>query len=90
MLFYSNEPNLVVISKKTKKPIAQFKDGKLNTNDPVLIEKLKLYFKYRKNAIADLNLLRKEAKRKGIKLHRGAKEADIIKALKEVKNNEKS
>lgn len=84
MLFYSNVKDLVVISKKTKKPIAQFKDGKLNTYDPVLIEKLKLHFKYRKNAIADLNLLRAEAKSKGIKLHRGAKEADLIKALKGV------
>ena len=84
MIFYSNEPNLVVISKKTKQPIARFdKDKKLNTYDPVLIERLKPHFKYRKNAIADLNLLRQEAKSKGIKLHRGVKEADIIKALKE-------
>ena len=90
MIFYSGSvPDLVVISKKTKKPIAQFKDGKLNTYDPVLIEKLKLHFKYRKNAIADLNLLRAEAKSKGIKLHRGTKEADLIKALKDFKGSER-
>jgi len=49
MLFYSVEKNLVVNSKKTKKIIARFKDGIFETDDPILIDKLKPYFKHREN-----------------------------------------
>jgi len=48
MLFFSIEKNLVVNSKKTHKIIARFKDGRFETEDPILIEKLKPYFRHRK------------------------------------------
>lgn len=59
MLFFSKEKNLVVNSKKTHKIIARFKEGRFETDDPVLIEKLKPYFRHREKA------RRKESKKKG-------------------------
>jgi len=91
MLFYSTEPNLVVISRKTKQPIARFnKDKKLNTYDPILIEKLKRHFKYRKNVMADICKIRKEVKEKGMILHRNTTEAEMLKFLKESEENGES
>lgn len=84
MLFYSVERNLVVNSKKTNKIICRFKDGKFETDDPILIEKLKGHFRHKENRIADFNKLRKEAIKKGIKIHRKTKRADLIKALEGV------
>jgi len=81
MLFYSVEKNLVVNSKKTKKIICRFKDGKFETDDPILIEKLKTHFRHKENPVEAFNKLRKEAIKKGIKVHRGTKKADLIKAL---------
>jgi len=88
MLFYSTEPNLTVISRKTKQPIARFKDGKLNTYDTALIERLKPHFKHRKNPMADLNELRSEIKDRGIKLHRGTTQKEMIKILEESEEND--
>ena len=56
MIFYSVEKNLVVNSKKTKKIICRFENGKFETDDPILIDKLKPHFKHR---------LKVENKRKG-------------------------
>lgn len=84
MLFFSVERNLVVNSNRTNKIIARFKDGKFETDDPILIEKLKPRFRHKENRIADFNRLRKEAIKKGIKIHRKTKRADLIKALEGV------
>lgn len=81
MLFYSAERNLVVNSSKTNKIIARFKDGKFETDDPALIEKLKGHFRHKENRIADFNRLRKEVLKRGIKVHRNTKKADLKKAL---------
>jgi len=76
------------LSRKTKQPIARFnKDKKLNTYDPALIERLKPHFKYRKNPMADLNELRREIKNRGIKLHRGTTQKEMIKILEESEEN---
>jgi len=50
MLFYSKIKNLAVNSKITKKTIAQFNGEKFETEDPVLIEKLKPHFRHREKA----------------------------------------
>ena len=51
MIFYSVERNLVVNSKKTHKIIARFNEnGSFETDDPVLIDKLKPYFRHRLKA----------------------------------------
>jgi len=84
MIFYSVHKDIVVNSKKTNKVICRFKDGKFETDDPILIEKLKERFRYKENLIADFNRLRKEAIKKGIKVHRKTKKADLIKALEGV------
>ena len=85
MIFYSIQKDIVVNSKKANKTIARFKDGKFETDDPVLIEKLKPHFKHKENRMATFNNLRKEAIKKGIKIHRKTKKADLIKALEGVK-----
>lgn len=52
MLFFGAEKNLVVNSKKTNKIIARFnKDGSFETDNPVLIDKLKPYFRHKLKAI---------------------------------------
>jgi len=51
MLFFNKvEPDLVINSKKTHRIIARFKDGRFETEDPILIEKLKPYFRHREKA----------------------------------------
>ena len=84
MIFYSNTPDLVINSKKTNKIICRFKDGKFETKDPILITKLKPYF--RNDGIDHKSLdywgLKKEAEKKGIETHK-IKKADLIKALEE-------
>jgi len=85
MIFYSRIENLVVNSKRKNKTICRFKNGKFETDNPVLIEKLKPHFRHKENRIADFNKLRKEVLKKGIKVHRKTKKADLIKALEGVK-----
>jgi len=83
MRFYSNTPNLVVNSKKTNKIIARFdKDGKFETNNPVLIAKMKLYFRNDGIDYKSLNYwdLKKMAEKKGIETYK-IKKADLIKTL---------
>ena len=84
MIFYSNQKDIVVQSQKTHKVIARFKDGKFETDNPGLIEILKGHFKYKENRMADFNKLRKEVLKRGIKVHRKTKKADLIKALEGV------
>jgi hypothetical protein len=45
MIFYSDIKDLVVMSKKTHKPIAHFVKGEFETNDPEVIAKMQLHFK---------------------------------------------
>jgi len=48
MLFFGAEKGLVVNSKKTHKIVARFNEnGSFETEDPILIEKLKPYFKHK-------------------------------------------
>ena len=50
-VFFSKIPNIVVNSKKTKKIIARFNEnGRFETDDPILIEKLKTSFRHRLKA----------------------------------------
>lgn len=49
MIFYSVVKDIVINSKKTNKIICRFKDGKFETDDPILIEKLKPHFKFKYN-----------------------------------------
>jgi len=83
MIFYSVERNLVVNSKKTNKIVCRFKNGKFETDDPVLIERLKTHFKHKENPVEAFNKLRREAIKKGINTHK-MKKADLMKALKGV------
>lgn len=82
MIFYSVERNLVVNSKKANKTIARFLDGKFETDNPVLIEKLKPHFRHR---------LKGESKKKGKTYEEiyGKKKAREIK-LKMSKNHYKT
>jgi len=50
VVFFSKIPNIVVNSKKTKKTIARFENGKFETDDPILIEKLKPSFRHKLKA----------------------------------------
>ena len=51
MLFFGAEKNLVINSKRTNKIIARFNErGSFETDDPVLIDKLKLHFRHRLKA----------------------------------------
>lgn len=51
MLFFGAEKNLVINSKKADKIIARFNEnGSFETDDPVLIDKLKPYFRHRLKA----------------------------------------
>jgi len=73
MLFFGAEKNLVLNSKKTHKIIARFNEnGSFETDDPVLIEKLKPYFRHR---------LKAKNKRKGKNFEQiyGKKKAKLMK-----------
>jgi len=73
MLFFGAEKNLVLNSKKTHKIIARFNEnGSFETDDPVLIEKMKPYFKHR---------LKAKSKKKGKTFEQmyGKKKAKIMK-----------
>ena len=81
MEFYCDTKDLAVISKKTKRTIAKFKKGKFKTDDPRLIEKMKLHFKNDGIDYKTLNYyeLRKLASKKMDT--RKMKKADLIEAL---------
>jgi len=73
MLFFGAEKNLVLNSKKTHKIIARFNEkGSFETDNPILIEKLKPYFRHR---------LKAKNKRKGKTFEQmyGKKKAKIMK-----------
>jgi len=82
MIFYCKTPNLVVNSKKANRIIARFKGRELETFNPILIEKLKPYFRYKESPLEAFLRLKKEAVKKGINTN-GMKQADLIKALEE-------
>jgi len=85
-IFFSNQPDIVVNSSKTKKIICRFKNGRFKTDDPILIEKLKEHFKHinnPSNLFFDFVKLRKEAASKGINTFHKSK-PEIMKALKEL------
>ena len=93
MIFYSDVKNLVVNSKRTQMigritKIAQFKDGKFETNDPELIEKLLPHFKHDGINYKSLSYLklRKMAEKKGMKVDY-VKKAEIIKFLERSERN---
>ena len=86
MKFFSkNKETLSVISKVGKKRIALFRDGEFSTNDPKLIEKLKLHFRFESSKVvsglAKFLKLKKEAISKGV-YKEGMKKKDLIKVLK--------
>ena len=90
MIFYNNkQPNSTVTSKG--KRIAHFVDGKFETENPILIEKLKKHFKFGdekgnkvKAKVLSYWELKLKAEKLGIKTHR-LKRADIEKALENLK-----
>ena len=87
MIFYTDTPCLAVNSKIAKRTIARFdKYGKFETNNPVLIEKLKGHFRYEESPLETFIRLRKEATKKGINTH-GMKKVDLMKALEESEIN---
>ena len=66
---------------RTKRTIARFdKNGKFETNNPVIIEKMKQHFRYEESPLEAFIRLKKEAVKKGINTNR-MKKADLIKAL---------
>jgi len=74
------------VSRKHKR-IAKFKDGKFETNDPILIEKLKKHYRWEESPKVVSNLvnflkLKKEAIQKGV-YKKEMKKKDIEKALEE-------
>ena len=72
-----------------KKRIALFVDGEFETNDPKLIEKLKLHFRFEGKVVSGLAnfiKLKKEAEEKGIDT-RKMKKKDLEKALKDLGKN---
>ena len=89
MIFYNDkQPNSTVTSKG--KRIAHFKDGKFETENPKLIEKLKKHFKFGdegnkvKAKVLNYWELKLKAEALGIKTYR-LKRADIEKALENLK-----
>jgi len=88
MIFYNNkQPNSTVTSKG--KRIAHFKDGKFETENPILIEKMKKHFKFGdgnkvKAKVLSYWELKLKAEALGIKTYR-LKRVDIEKALENLK-----
>jgi hypothetical protein len=90
-LIFINErnPNSTIVSKKSGKRIAHFVDGKFETKNPIIIEKLKKHFKFMESPKVITPLiafikLRQEASEKGINTNR-MKKKDIEKALEALK-----
>jgi len=88
MKFFSNQKDLSVIDRISKKRIVLFKNGEFETNDPKLIERLKPRFKYESpkvlSNIANFVQLRKKAAALGINT-KGMKKKDVEKALEDLK-----
>lgn len=82
MNFYCKDKDLVVISRKTKKEIARFVDGKFETEDTELIVKLKPHFKNDGIDYKSLNYMKllKMAKAKDIPIHK-KKKVFLVEAL---------
>lgn len=82
--FNKKRPHSTIVSRKHRR-IAHFKDGKFETDNPIIIEKLKKRFKWKESPKVISGLvaymkLRKEAIKKGV-YKKGMKKADLIKAL---------
>ena len=91
MKFFSkNKETLSVISKMGKKRIALFVDGEFETDDPKLIEKLKLHFRFESpkivSGLAKFLKLKQEAMEKGV-YKKNMKKKDIEKALEKIKKS---
>ena len=94
MIFYNDrEPNSTIVSKKNNKRICEFKDGKFETDNKTIIEKLKPHFRHESpkvmSGLAGFLKLKEKAIAKGI-YEKGMKKKDLIKALEELKNNDQS
>ena len=94
MKFFANtKENLSVIDKITKKRIALFENGEFKTEDPKIIKKLKIKFRFEESpksmsGLANFLKLKTEAMNKGI-YKKGMKKKDIEKALKEFESKNK-
>ena len=88
MIFYNDRnPNSIAVSKKNRKAIARFVDGKFETKNEIIIEKLKRHFRFKESPkvltnIANFVKLRQKAAQRGINTF-GMKKKDLIKALEE-------
>ena len=89
MIFYNKkQPNSTVVNKG--KRIARFVDGKFETNNKIVIEKLKKHFRFGdegnkvKAKILSYWDLKRKAEALGIKTHK-MKKKDIITALEHLK-----
>ena len=82
MIFYNDKrPNSTVVSKGRR--IAHFKDGKFETDNKRLIERLKPHYRFESNVMSGLAKflkLKKEAIEKGV-YKKGMKKKDIEEAL---------
>ena len=89
MIFFNKkQPNSTVVSKG--KRIAHFVDGKFETDNKIIIDKLKKHFKFGdgkgnkvKAKILNYWDLKQKAEAMGIKTHK-MKKKDIIKALENI------
>ncbi|MCK4321995.1 hypothetical protein KAX08_05725 [candidate division WOR-3 bacterium] len=90
MIFYNEEfPNSTVTSKKNNKRICEFKDGKFETENKIIIKKLRSRFRYKRSpkvmsGLAGFLKLKEKAIEKGV-YKKGMKKKDLIKVLEEVK-----
>jgi len=85
MIFYNDIKDLVVMSKKTHKPIAHFVKGEFETNDPEVIAKMQLHFKNNGIDFKSLHYwkLVKWAEKYNIKNHK-RKKANLVEKLEEL------
>ena len=87
MIFYNDRyPNSTVTNKKNHR-MAHFVDGKFETKNEIIIEKLKPHFRFEESPkvlsnIANFVKLRKEVAKLGINTN-GMKKKDLIKVLEE-------
>ena len=96
MIFYNDRhPNSTIVShKRGKRPqrVARFVDGKFETKNEIVIEKLKKKFRFKESPkvltnIANFIKLRQKVAALGINTF-GMKKKDLIKALKENEKND--
>jgi len=90
MIFYNDKrPDSTITSKKNHKRIAQFVEGKFETKNEIIIDKLKKRFRCEESPkvlsnIANFIKLRQEVAKLGINTQ-GMKKKDLEKVLEEVK-----